>query len=867
MRKHWYLLSWLTAMALVGSANAQRPGDSGLVTPAGSVALRRNPERSGAVSYSIDSTEIMASAARTLSEVLQARAPSLDVLQSGGVAAQGAQIRSRGVHSFFMAGEPIVIVDGLRVNAIQDATVVDLNVSTSRLDDIAPEDIARIDVLPGAAAAGIYGPGAAGGALVITTKRGAGRGIHFAARTRAGVGVIGTRFPSNYQLQGTLTATGQPSRCVLFQVATGDCTPTRLEQWNPLENASPFRTARTTGEALTVDGGFGQTSGRLSLTGDHTLGVTSDDDAGRLGARATVTQRIGRSLELNGNWATVQTSDGLPARGGLLDASNVIGNGLLGAATSDSIQGYRPAQAWTSTRERAHHWTGGASLNWDGLSWLSFEADYGRDHVRERDERPGAFIGSPAWIQTFELGSLDHDLTTAAISARSTEWSLFRPSIRTRTIASVEQLRSSLTAEDSQAVVNSSPPLVGLAGMSDKWRIANEALRQEFALGDRVRLGAGARWERWSRFGEHLPTRFFKSADLSWWLGSLLHVDSLRLRAAYGEAGNWSPGEPGRVGKPNWLSQPIPEFFSPEERVAESEIGADFAFTHRASVSVTAFRAEARHLWIVNGTAFFPPPDPSGALRNDGLELNSRVLLLQRASFQWDATVRGDLLKDRTGAVGGYNQWIINGGAMDRPGYPVGSYFQRPYTYTDANHDGLISPAEIQYAPGSPPDIVGSSLPNREASLLSTLSVAHAVRFSALLDYRGGQHLANMGEAWRCAVTNCRAVNDPSAPLADQARALVGINGPLTFFEGASFLKLRELSLAWSIPPRFARLLGASGTITLAGRNLATWTRYRGLDPELNEQPLNMLPRVDYAETPIPREVLLRFDLGGSTGR
>jgi outer membrane receptor protein involved in Fe transport len=821
---------------------------------------------SGAVGYSIDSTEIMASAARTLSEVLQARVPGLDVLQSGGVAAQGAQIRSRGAHSFFMAGEPIVIVDGVRVNAMQDATVVDVNVSTSRLDDIAPEDIATIDVLPGAAAAGIYGPGAAGGALIVTTKRGADGGIHFATRARAGVGMIATSFPPNYQLQGTLTATGQPGRCVLFQVATGDCTPTGVEQWNPLENASPFRVARTSGEAIAIDGGVRQTSGRLSLTADRTLGVTGDDDATRLGARATVTQHIGRSFVLTGSGAAVQTSAGLPTRGDIGDASNVIANGFFGAAAPDSIQGYRPTQVWTSTRERAHHWTAGATAIWDGLSWLHLEGRYGMDRVRERDARPGAFLAPSMWFQTFELGSLDHNLTTAVISASTAEWTFFHPTMRTRTIATVDQLRSTLTAEDSLAVVNVAPPLVGITGMGAKWRIADEALRQEWTWDDRVRLGAGARWERWSEFGTHLPTHFFKSADLSWRLGRVLRVDSLRLRAAYGEAGNWSPGEPTRVGMAGGFGLPDPESRSPEERAAERELGADFAFAHRASVSLTIFRADASHLYTFNPpTSSFPPiGTPNGALRNDGLELASRILLLRRGPFQWDAVVRGDLLRDRTRSVGPYNQWIINGGAMDRPGHPVGSYFQRPYTYTDANHDGLISPSEIQYGPFLPADAVGSSLPNREASVLSTWSFAHGVRFSALLDYRGGQKLANMAEAWRCAsYRNCRAVNDPSAPLADQAQALVGIQGPLAFVEGASFLKWRELSLQWVIPSRFARFLGGSGAITIAGRNLATWTHYRGLDPELNEQPLNMLPRVDYAETPFPREVALRFDLGG----
>ena len=129
------------------------------------------------------------------------------------VAAQGAQIRSRGAHSFYMAGEPIVIVDGIRVNAMQDATVVHIDVSTSRIDDIAPEDVARIDVLPGPAAAGIYGPGAAGGALIITTKRGAEQGVHLATRAQVGMGTIATSFPASVtsSQRGTCFVIGLPS--------------------------------------------------------------------------------------------------------------------------------------------------------------------------------------------------------------------------------------------------------------------------------------------------------------------------------------------------------------------------------------------------------------------------------------------------------------------------------------------------------------------------------------------------------------------------------------------------------------------------------------------------------------------------------
>jgi hypothetical protein len=53
----------------------------------------------------------------------------------------------------------------------------------------------------------------------------------------------------------------------------------------------------------------------------------------------------------------------------------------------------------------------------------------------------------------------------------------------------------------------------------------------------------------------------------------------------------------------------------------------------------------------------------------------------------------------------------------------------------------------------------------------------------------------------------------------------------------ASFTRLRELSLTWTIPQSFTRQLRASdASITFAGRNLHTWTGFSGLDPEASFQ-------------------------------
>ena len=48
------------------------------------------------------------------------------------------------------------------------------------------------------------------------------------------------------------------------------------------------------------------------------------------------------------------------------------------------------------------------------------------------------------------------------------------------------------------------------------------------------------------------------------------------------------------------------------------------------------------------------------------------------------------------------------------------------------------------------------------------------------------------------------------------------------------FLKLRNVSLAWNVPPRFVR--GArTATLIVGGRNLWRWTKFDGADPEAND--------------------------------
>lgn len=112
----------------------------------------------------------------SFSDVLQGREPGLMALPSSGTTGEGARIRIRGNASLSQSNEPIVYVDGVRID--NGGGFGSGYVGTggggrpSRLDDIDPKSIEKVEVLKGAAAATLYGTEASNGVILITTKKG-----------------------------------------------------------------------------------------------------------------------------------------------------------------------------------------------------------------------------------------------------------------------------------------------------------------------------------------------------------------------------------------------------------------------------------------------------------------------------------------------------------------------------------------------------------------------------------------------------------------------------------------------------------------------------------------------------------------------
>jgi hypothetical protein len=88
-----------------------------------------------------------------------------------------------------------------------------------------------------------------------------------------------------------------------------------------------------------------------------------------------------------------------------------------------------------------------------------------------------------------------------------------------------------------------------------------------------------------------------------------------------------------------------------------------------------------------------------------------------------------------------------------------------------------------------------------------------------------------------------------------------------TYVQDASYLKLREVTLAYNLPENITRgLFGSSVRYTrlsLSGRNLLRFTGYRGLDPEVSNFGNQAIVRnIDVAPFPPSRSFYFAVDLG-----
>ncbi|MDQ3949483.1 MAG: TonB-dependent receptor, partial [Gemmatimonadota bacterium] len=272
--------------------------------------------------------------------------------------------------------------------------------------------------------------------------------------------------------------------------------------------------------------------------------------------------------------------------------------------------------------------------------------------------------------------------------------------------------------------------------------------------------------------------------------------------------------------------------------------------------------------------------DNLGKTTNSGIELQLNAQVFNRPVWtidplRLDLTVTASTNRNRLVDIGSLPNGdpippIVFGNQRHVNGYPLGGYWDEGITWSDKNGDGIISrvncPGQTQVAGGPECEVtittnedgtprvvfLGNPLPTREFSLSPRLGLWNWLELSALIDHKGGFKQFNNTQRFRCNFGNCREAYDRTAPLFIQARNIGHLlNTDAGYVEDATFTKLREVAVSLTAPRAWATRARVEGMrLTLAGRNLATWTDYTGFDPEVNSQPSANFSTSDFLTTP-----------------
>jgi TonB-dependent SusC/RagA subfamily outer membrane receptor len=171
----------------------------------------------------------------TMSDVLQGRTAGMTVQRSAGTTGAGSRVRIRGSASASLGNQPLLIIDGIRVNESPNSFSIGLGgQAPSRLEDLNPDEIENIEILKGPAAAALYGTAAATGVIQVTTRRGRAGPARWTAYTEGGLIQERNEWPGNYMRLGDWGG-GDIDLCPTLFEAAGWCEPTgETLYWNPL---------------------------------------------------------------------------------------------------------------------------------------------------------------------------------------------------------------------------------------------------------------------------------------------------------------------------------------------------------------------------------------------------------------------------------------------------------------------------------------------------------------------------------------------------------------------------------------------------------------------------------------------------------
>ncbi|MGH7475238.1 MAG: TonB-dependent receptor domain-containing protein [Longimicrobiales bacterium] len=797
----------------------------------------------------------------SMQDFLVAEVPGLRIRSQGGEIGAGFRMQIRGTGSMTLGGAPIVYVDGVRVDSRENAPAANRQERTppSRLSDLPLNDIERIEVIKGPAAATLYGTEASNGVIQIFTKKGT------EGRPRIDVKITqGANFLHNPEdvfpvVYGTDPTTGE---LLSLNLVTSE-----NERGSPI-----FQTGHSQSLFASISGSTEGVKYHLSGELGRDEGLVSYHWQEKVRARSNISYTTG-AFDVGVNLGVIHQVTNNEGSQQPITGQILYGSPLkLGSAS----RGFNnnPPEEWKSLEggETANRIIGGLHIKHTPRDWFIHRVTVGADVGSTRSfslwpratEQPGPFAGN-------SLGRKDvlqDQLTLITVDYSASVPLQLTPSLSSETSGGFQYY------ESQNEIVRASGrefPVPGLETISSTAvRFSEEDFLENKTVGvylqerlgwkDRIFLTGAIRGDDNSAFGENYSFVSYPKASFSWVISEepfwdVPFVNTLRLRSAWGTAGQqpdifaatqlYAPTT-GPGGTPALTRANIGNADLKPEVGEEIEVGLDAAFfDQRIGLEATYYR-QIRKDAIVARAALpslgFPGIEfvNLGKIRNKGIELGLSADLIRSADWSWDAGAIFSTTDNVIEDLGGITPPSFGApwpGQRHVEGYPIGSLFMKKVVSAEWDENNNL--VNVMCEGGDPITGGGPPVPCEEAGTAyfgqptptwdfgATTSLRYSnLILSATVDGQGGYVKCDTRMGWpHVFFRNTREINlpppqrDPILAAYDQ----LGEGVCQTGLVDAGYSKLRDLSLRFNLPTSWAeRFRASTASVTLAGHNLAT---------------------------------------------